>query len=71
MGEKKDAARFSASKREFLKKMGLFTIYVGPIIHTFEMAEVTAKPTGPPIKKKKDTTGTVRNGRLPRDRDRA
>ncbi|MFO7898700.1 MAG: hypothetical protein R6V58_06530 [Planctomycetota bacterium] len=52
--------RFSASKRDFLKKMALFGVYFGPVIRSFEMTQVAAKPTGPPKKKEKPTTGTVR-----------
>ena len=55
---KKRGPRFSEAKRDFLKKLVLFTVYIGPAIRTFEMAEVGAAPTGPPEKKKK-TTGTV------------
>lgn len=49
-------ARFSASKRDFLKKMALLGIYIGPAMKTFDMAVVGSKPTGPP-KKKKDNGG--------------
>ena len=55
MADKKKT-RFSASKREFLKKMALFGVYIGPAIKTFEMAEITAKPTGPSKKKKQPPT---------------
>ena len=48
--------RFSASKRDFLKKMALFSVYVGPVLRTFEMAEITGKPTGPPKKEKVEKT---------------
>ena len=63
MGEKK-GKRFSASKRDFLKKSALFGVYIGPLIRTFEMAEIGAKATGPP-KKKRKTSGTAppRGGR--------
>lgn len=57
-------ARFSASKRDFLKKMALLGVYIGPAIRTFEMAQITGKPTGPP--KKKKTTGEARLDRSPR-----
>ena len=58
MKNKKRSSRFSASKRDFLKKMALFGVYIGPAIRTFEIAEITGKPTGP-TKKEKTTTGTV------------
>ena len=51
---------FSASKRRFLKKMALFGVYVGPLIRSFEMAEITAKATGPVKKKKVPTMGGAR-----------
>jgi hypothetical protein len=57
--EKKRDARFSASKRDFLKKAALFGVYIGPVIRTFEMAEISGKPTGPPKKKKEASSGTV------------
>ncbi|MFW6107560.1 MAG: hypothetical protein ACOC70_00035 [bacterium] len=57
--------RFNASKRDFLKKMALFGVYFGPVIRSFEMTQVAAKPTGPPKKKDKPTTGTVRRDRAP------
>lgn len=61
MSEKsKQQPRFSASKRDFLKRTALLGVYIGPLIRTFEMAEITAKPTGPPKKKKKTTKGTAR-----------
>ena len=50
----KQGTRFSASKRDFLKTAALLGVYIGPVIKTFDMAAVSAKPTGPP-KKKKDT----------------
>ncbi len=54
----KTGPRFSASKRDFLKRTALFGIYIGPLIRTFEMAEIAAKPTGPPkMKKKTETSG--------------
>ncbi len=52
----KQEPRFSASKRDFLKRTALLGIYIGPVIRSFEMAAITAKPTGPP---KKKTTGTA------------
>ena len=64
-------ARFSASKRDFLKKMALFGVYIGPAIRTFEMTQITSKPTGPPAKKKKKTTGTTRLDRSRRRGERA
>ncbi len=51
--------RFSASKREFLKKMALFGVYFGPAIRSFEMAQISSKPTGPPKKKEQPTQGTT------------
>ena len=69
--KKQRKPRFSASKRDFLKKMALFSVYVGPVIRTFEMAEITAKPTGPPDKKKKPTMGTARRRGSPAQRDLA
>lgn len=57
--------RFSESKRDFLKQMALMAIYTGPLIRSFEMAEISGKPTGP-IKKKEppeppeSTQGEVR-----------
>ena len=63
MMKKKRPARFDASKREFLKRMTLLGVYIGPLIRTFEMAEIAGKPTGPP--KKQPTRGTVRLDRLP------
>jgi hypothetical protein len=50
--DKKDKSRFSATKRDFLKRLGLFSIYIGPVMSTFAMADVGGKPTGP-VKKKK------------------
>ncbi len=59
--DKKHGPLFSASKRDFLKKTALLGVYIGPVIRTFEMAEITGKPTGPPEdKKKKPPTGTTR-----------
>ena len=52
----KRGTRFSASKRDFLKTAALLGVYIGPVIKTFDMAAVSAKPTGPP-KKKKDPSG--------------
>jgi hypothetical protein len=50
--KKKQNARFSASKREFLKRLALLTVYVGPLMKTFQMTEMAGKPTGP-VKKKR------------------
>ncbi len=49
--------RFSASKRDFLKTAALLGVYIGPVIKTFDMAAVSAIPTGPPKKKKDPSEG--------------
>ena len=54
----KKKSRFSASKREFLKSAALFTVYIGPVMKTFEMAVVSSKATGP-VKKKDPDSGEV------------
>jgi len=61
---RKKKTRFSASKRDFLKKMLLAGIYIGPAIKSFEAAQLASKPTGPPKKKKKDTTGTTQTDHI-------
>jgi len=66
---KKQEPRFNASKRDFLKKTALLGVYIGPVIRSFEMAEITAKATGPPKKKRRTTTdsGRLRGVREKRD----
>lgn len=61
---KKQEPRFSASKRDFLKKTALLGVYIGPVIRSFEMAEITAKATGPPKNKKKTGKKTKGSARL-------
>ena len=58
MSDKKDS-KFSRSKRDFLMRAALLTVYIGPAMKTFEMASVAAKPTVPPPKKKDPTSGTT------------
>ena len=50
-------SRFNASKRDFLKTVALLGVYIGPVIKTFDMAAVSAIPTGPPKKKKDPSEG--------------
>ena len=66
---KSTGSGFSASKRDFLKKMVLVGVYVGPVIKTFEMAEISGGTTGPV--KKVTSSGQVRLPRSPESADLA